>query len=176
MAMTGRATPASPAVAAVPSPMVLETIPSAPAAAFSPETVTSTTLAPVTVVSRPVPAAATPAPPPAPPDARALLRAGHYPDAARAFAKSARAAGRGAAVIQLFVACSSETLQKAVDNAGGAELLILPVNFKGRDCYRLGWGLYPSSAQATAAVRNVPEYFRTGGAAPKVLPVSEALP
>jgi hypothetical protein len=178
MAMTGRATPASPAVAAVPSPMVLES----PVAALPTQSVPSTTLAavvssPVAPVVPPV-AATTPAPPVAAahPDARALLRAGNYPDAARAFAKAARGAGRGAAVIQLFVACSAETVQKAVDNAGGTELLILPVNFKGRDCYRLGWGLYPSSAQATAAVGNVPEYFRTGGAAPKVLAVSEALP
>jgi hypothetical protein len=50
------------------------------------------------------------------------------------------------------------------------------VNFKGRECYRLGWGLYPSQALAAAAVRNVPEYFRSGGAAPRVLAVSEALP
>jgi hypothetical protein len=185
IALAGRKTPPSPTAAVVlPSPMVLEMSPKTPAV-LPAETVPATTLAATTVVSTPVPAptahpaaAATAAPPraAAPPDGRALLRAGNYPDAARAFAKSARASGRGAAVIQLFVACSAETVQKAVDNAGGSELLILPVNFKGRDCYRLGWGLYPSSALATAAVRNVPEYFRTGGAAPKVLPVSEALP
>lgn len=137
----------------------------------APPTTAKPTAAPVAAATARPPAIST-----APPDARALLRAGNYPDAARAFATSARAAGKGAAVIQLFVACSGETVQKAVDNAGGTELLILPVNFKGRDCYRLGWGLYPSQARAAAALRAVPEYFRTGGAAPKVLAVSEALP
>ena len=43
---------------------------------------------------------------------------GNYPEAARAFAASARAAGKRRPVIQLLVACSAETVQKAVDNAG----------------------------------------------------------
>jgi hypothetical protein len=181
------------AATASPSPIVLTTVPPTPAAVAAasgaapaaglPSAATGgarPTSAPLAAPSRPAPeAAATARPPassPATPDARALLRAGNYPDAARAFATSARSAGKGAAVIQLFVACSGETVQKAVDNAGGAELLILPVNFKGRDCYRLGWGLYSSPARAAAALGAVPEYFRTGGAAPKVLAVSEALP
>jgi uncharacterized protein DUF4388 len=168
------ATSASPTTrATVPPPGTAVASPTATAAG-APSTTGSA--APPT----PAPVAAATARPPAtsaiPPDARGLLSAGHYPDAARAFATSARAAGKGAAVIQLFVACSAETVQKAVDNASGTELLILPVSYKGRDCYRLGWGIYPSQARAAAAVRTVPEYFRSGGAAPKVLAVSEALP
>jgi septal ring-binding cell division protein DamX len=110
------------------------------------------------------------------PDGRALLRAGRYPEAARAFASSTRAAGKSAAVIQLLIACSAETVQKAVDNASAAELFILPVNFKGRDCYRLCWGLYPSEARASSALRTVPEYFRIGGAAPRVVGAPEVAP
>ena len=124
------------------------------------------------VIATPRPAAV----PSAAPDGRALLRAGRYPEAARAFAAQARAAGRGAAVLQLLIACSTETIQKAVDNASAPELLILPVNFKGRECYRLCWGLYPSEGKASAAVRGVPEYFRNGGASPKVLGTSEVAP
>jgi septal ring-binding cell division protein DamX len=109
-------------------------------------------------------------------DARALLRGGRYPEAARAFVSSARAAGKGAAVIQLLVACSTETIQKAVDNASAPEILIFPVNFKGRECYRLCWGLYPSESRASAALRTVPDYFKSGGATPRVLSVSEVAP
>jgi septal ring-binding cell division protein DamX len=121
--------------------------------------------------------AATPKPaPPAAADGHALLRTGNYPAAAKAFVSSTRAAGKSAAVIQLLIACSTETVQKAVDSGAASELVILPVNFKGRDCYRLVWGVYPSSARATAALRNVPDYFLSGGAAPKVLGASEVIP
>ncbi len=89
---------------------------------------------------------------------------------------STRAAGKGAAVIQLLIACSSDTVQKAVDSGSASDLVILPVDFKGRDCYRLVWGVYPSATRATAALSTVPEYFRNGGAAPKVLGVSEVIP
>ena len=86
------------------------------------------------------------------------------------------AGGQNAAVIQLLIACSTETVQKAIDSGNASQLVILPVNFKGRDCYRLAWGVYPSSSKATAALRDVPEYFRNGGATPKVLGASEVVP
>jgi hypothetical protein len=137
---------------------------------------TRPTAAPATAAPPPV-AAATPRPaPPAAADGQALLRSGNYPAAARAFVSSTRAAGKSAAVIQLLIACSTETVQKAVDSGNASELVILPVDFKGRDCYRLVWGVYPSSTRATAALRDVPEYFRSGGAAPKVLGASEVIP
>jgi hypothetical protein len=130
------------------------------------------------VATPPPVAAATPrpAPPAAAPDGHALLRTGNYPAAARAFVTSTRLAGKNAAVIQLLIACSTETVQKAIDSGNASELVILPVNFKGRDCYRLAWGVYPSSSKATAALRDVPEYFRNGGATPKVLGASEVVP
>lgn len=159
----------------VPSPA-----PAAPSAAPStaaatsrpaPPTVAPATAPPPVAVSTP-----RPSPPAAAPDGRALLRTGRFPEAARAFVSSTRAAGKGAAVIQLLIACSSETVQKAVDSGSASDLVILPVDFKGRDCYRLVWGVYPSATRATAALSTVPEYFRNGGAAPKVLGVSEVIP
>lgn len=53
------------------------------------------------------------------------------------------------------------------------DLYVLPVHYKGKDCYRLGWGLYESEAKANAGARSLPDYFRHGGARPKVLPVAE---
>jgi uncharacterized protein DUF4388 len=163
------------AATVVPSPL-----PAAPSAAPSaaaatprpaPPTVAPATAPPPVAVSTP-----RPSPPATAPDGRALLRAGRFPEAARAFVSSTRAAGKGAAVIQLLIACSSETVQKAVDSGSASDLVILPVDFKGRDCYRLVWGVYPSATRATAALSTVPEYFRNGGAAPKVLGVSEVVP
>jgi septal ring-binding cell division protein DamX len=161
------------AVAEAPSPA--GAVPTTVAAV--PTTIPATTLRAAPVGTPPPVAAATPRPaPPVAADGQALLRAGNYPGAARAFVSQTRAAGKSAAVIQLLVACSTETVQKAVDSGNASDLMILPVNFKGRDCYRLVWGVYPSSTRATAALRNVPEYFRTGGAAPKVLGAVEVIP
>ncbi len=78
--------------------------------------------------------------------------------------------------MQLLVACSEETIQKAVAAVPADELLILPVSYKGRSCYRVCWGLYASEEQAAAAGRSLPEYFRRGGAIPKVSPVASLLP
>jgi len=108
--------------------------------------------------------------------ARALLQGGRYPEAARLFAADMKAAGRSAATLQLLIACSSETVQKAVESVGSDELLIVPVQFQGRDCYRLCWGVYPSPARATAALRTLPGYFRERGATPRVMPAAEIAP
>lgn len=109
-------------------------------------------------------------------DARILLQKGELAEAARGFAASLRKSPSGGFSIQLLVACSDDTVQKAVQNVPAPELYILTVNFKGRDCYRLCWGIYESEARAGSAVNSVPEYFRRGGAAPKVVPTSGILP
>ena len=168
-------TPTTTLATVVPSP-----VPAAPSAAPSTGAATSRPAPPtVAPASAPTPVAAStprPSPPAAAPDGRALLRASRFPEAAHAFVSSTRAMGKGAAVIQLLIACSSETVQKAVDSGSASDLVILPVDFKGRNCYRLVWGVYPSATRATAALSTVPEYFRNGGAAPKVLAVSEVIP
>ena len=132
--------------------------------------------------------AATPTPRPASPpsaapvvapavgDSRALLRQGQFPAAARGFAANLRKSARGAASIQLLVACSEETIQKAVQQVDSAELYILPVSLKGRACYRMCWGVYADGERAGSALRSLPSYFRDGGATPKVVPASELLP
>jgi len=153
-------------------------------------TVPATTLAaaptPVSVptpVARPLatPRPATPAPTSAPAanlldQARRALRGGNYDEAARAFAAHIRRAPAGTATIQLLVACSTDTVQKAMSEVGSAELFILPVSYKGRECYRMAWGVYPDSARAASAARSLPEYFRRGGATPRVMPAAEVVP
>ncbi len=148
-----------------------------------------TTLAPVpTPVAVPTRAATPPPVPPATPppgtapaatlldQARTALRSGNYDQAARAFAAHIRRAPAGTATIQLLVACSTDTVQKAMSEVGSAELFILPVNYKGRDCYRMAWGVYPDAARAASAARSLPDYFRRGGATPRVMPASEIVP
>jgi septal ring-binding cell division protein DamX len=83
---------------------------------------------------------------------------------------------RGRYSLQLLVACAPENVQKAVAAVPADELFILPVNLKGRACYRLGWGVYDSRPAAEAAAAALPTYFRQGGVAPRVSPLVELLP
>jgi len=108
--------------------------------------------------------------------ARSLLLDGRFPEAADGFAATLRRVPAGTTSVQLLVACSSETVQKAVQNVSSADLFIVPVSFRGRDCYRVCWGLYSSPSDAESATRSVPEYFTKGGASPRVVSASEILP
>jgi septal ring-binding cell division protein DamX len=153
----------------------------APAATSTPRPA----LSPVTATATPVPVLPSPRVPvrPSPAaqarpgatnlaEARTLLKSGDFDAAAQGFAATVKAAPASSASVQILVACSPETVQKAVQNAGSPELFIVPVNYKGRDCYRLCWGLYESSSRAASAVRSLPEYFRKG-ATPRVVGASE---
>jgi septal ring-binding cell division protein DamX len=95
-------------------------------------------------------------------------------EAAQEFASGLKKSGAQFS-IQILVACSTETIQKANQSVPGDELYILPVTFKGRSCYRLCWGSYPTEEAAAAALRALPEYFRRGGATPKVMPTAGML-
>jgi hypothetical protein len=106
--------------------------------------------------------------------ARTRLRGGQYREAANAFAAHLRAA-RGALTIQLLVACSDDTVRKAADSVSQDELYIVPIDYKGRSCYRIGWGLYDSEARATSAIRSLPDYFRQPGVTPRVVSASTFL-
>jgi hypothetical protein len=108
-------------------------------------------------------------------EARQLLERRDYDRAARAFAQSVRAKGARFSV-QLLVACSDETVGKALANASGPDLFILPVSYKGRSCYRLCWGLFDDEGRAQSAVASVPPYFLDGGARPRVSPTAGLLP
>jgi septal ring-binding cell division protein DamX len=125
--------------------------------------------------------AATPSapPPPAPAgilDPREAFRRGDYTTAARGFEAKLRAEARGAHTVQILVACSDETLQKAQQNAPQPELFIVPVAYQGRSCYRLCWGVFDSESRARAATGDVPAYFRENGAKPKPVTSASILP
>lgn len=158
------------------APVVTATSSAKPAAVVSPSGPAPT----ATTMPAAKPAAAKAAPPAstsAPAgiaEARTLLRKSQFDDAARAF-QSHFKSSRASYSVQILVACSTETLQKAASAVPADDLYVLPVHYKGKDCYRLGWGLYESEAKANAGARSVPDYFRHGGARPKVVAVAELL-
>jgi septal ring-binding cell division protein DamX len=97
------------------------------------------------------------------------MRRGSLGDAAKGFAANVQAAKGAPFTIQLLVACSTETVQKALDSVNEDELYILPVNYQGKACHRVCWGLYDSEGRADSASRRLPGYFRQNGASPKVV-------
>jgi len=107
-------------------------------------------------------------------EARSLLRSGQFPTAAHAFAAQFRRAGT-AFTVQLMVACSDETVKKAVNSVGQDELYIVPVDHKGRSCYKIGWGLYDSESRAASALKALPDYFRQPGVTPRVVTTATVL-
>ncbi|HET9314509.1 MAG TPA: DUF4388 domain-containing protein, partial [Vicinamibacteria bacterium] len=157
-------------------------------------TATAATTPPLSAASAPPPVTAAPevarTPPPPPQttapgrsgerltlvEARTLMRQGRLPQAARGFETNVKSAPSGTLSVQLLVACAPETVQKALDGVQSEELFILPVHYNGRDCFRMCWGLYSTPAKANSAMRGLPDYFRVGGAKPKVIPVVSLLP
>jgi septal ring-binding cell division protein DamX len=97
------------------------------------------------------------------------MRKGSLGPAAEGFAANVKAAPGTPFTIQLLVACSTDTVQKALDQVAADDLYILPVNYKGKSCHRICWGLYDSESGADAAARNLPGYFAENGATPKVV-------
>ncbi|HLA77309.1 MAG TPA: DUF4388 domain-containing protein [Vicinamibacteria bacterium] len=163
-------------------------IPATPAPSFPPASLAPSPTASATGV--PAPSAEPASPPPATQtspraslpavapgltEARNLLQGGQLDQAAHGFLAHVKSQP-GSSTIQILVACSAETVQKATASAGGPELFIVPVSFKGRDCYRLCWGLYPNQAAAETALPGLPAYFREGGAKPRVIAGREILP
>jgi Domain of unknown function (DUF4388) len=173
---TLRAATPAPIATVAPTPVPTPSSPVSVAATAPPSTLPPTTAPPVKAppVTAP-PVTAAPVAASASGDARRLLRSGSFPEAARGFTSEVKRAGNRFSV-QVLVACSGDTVQKALDNVPSSELFILPVSYRGKACYRLCWGLYESQDRAAAALLSLPDYFRQGGASPKVSPAASLLP
>ena len=182
-----RATP-TPAPPVTPS----STLASLPSDAVTPTPEASALPKPLPSAAATPPPTAPPTPPPTPPPtstvpakpasalgglpaARQLLDRRDFASAARGFEANLRSSPEARFSVQLLVACSDDTVDKAVAQAGSPDLFILPVNYKGRSCYRMCWGLYDTEARANAATSAIPAYFREGGARPRVMPTSGLL-
>jgi septal ring-binding cell division protein DamX len=170
-----RPAPGTPSHTNAPATLVATTTttlsPTPPTTLVAPDT--TAVAAPVTTLAQK--AAAAPAPPPLA-DARSALRKGEFGVAARGFVANLRSAGGDTHTIQILVACSDDTVQKAVQAVSAADLFIVPVDYKGKSCYRVCWGIYDSEGKARAAVASVPGYFTTNGARPKAVQAATVLP
>jgi hypothetical protein len=103
-----------------------------------------------------------------------LLRRGQFDEAARGFQTHLKDA-KATHSVQVLLACSTETMEKVVKSVQAEDLFIVPINYRGKSCYRVGWGLYDSEAKAKAGMRAVPAYFTAENNRPKVVTLAEML-
>lgn len=102
------------------------------------------------------------------------LKAGRLAEAAAGFAIVARSRDAEFSV-QLLVACSAQTVEKAVQNDPSTELFILPATIGGKPCHRLMRGFFKTNDEATQAVAALPAYYVAEGAKPRAVPVKSVL-
>ena len=192
-----RPTPATPsgtplALGTPPSPSSPLPVPSsaatAPPPAEAPSTKAAAALPTVSPMATPVatpqpikaqaPAAAvvkaTPTTRPAPGSGYEALKAGRLAEAAAAFETAAQSRKEEFSV-QLLVACSAQTIEKAIQNDTSADLFVLPATISGKPCYRLMRGFFKTNSDATDSVATLPPYYIVEGAKPKVVAVKAAL-
>ena len=104
--------------------------------------------------------------------ARQHLDQGDVAAAARQFESWVLAENSNRFTLQVMIACQEETVKGAGIRAGAdTPLFVLPYSLKGRDCYRVCWGLYSDGDAARGAVSGVPREV-TGAAVPLLVRVS----
>jgi hypothetical protein len=77
--------------------------------------------------------------------------------------------------VQLLVACSPTTIEKAIQNDPSTELFTLPATIGGKPCHRLMRGFFKTSGEAAQAVAALPGYYVAEGAKPKAVPLKSVL-
>ena len=188
-----------PAVAGSPPPAATAPVPAAQiptTAAGTPAPLKPSTPVPkATPKPTPIPVPATPAPTQAPVVARATpappapqmkppavtgsgydaMKAGRLAEAGSIFASAAKTRTLEFSV-QLLVACSAQTVEKAMQNDPSPDLFILPATLSGKPCHRLMRGFYRSEAEAAKAVASLPPYYVAEGAKPRAMSIKAVLP
>jgi septal ring-binding cell division protein DamX len=157
-----------------------------------PPTVATTTIkpsptpAPVTATHAVVvrPAAAAVPPPPAPTNSSTRLQRtatgttitntpqpGASSDAVRSrydsMARDFAAQPGGKYTVQFELVCETTSITRAIAEAG-SKVWFVPINYHGRPCYRVFWGRYETSAEASTAAKQLPAGL---GATPVVVKI-----
>jgi hypothetical protein len=102
------------------------------------------------------------------------LKAGRLNEAAAAFESIARLRS-GEFTVQILIACSAQTIAKAVQNDSSTDLFIVSATFDAKPCHRLLRGLYKTNAEANQALATLPAYYTAEGAKPRAVAVKSVL-
>lgn len=165
--------PAANTGAATPTPVVSAPSPT-PLSAAKP-TVAPTAEATPIQTPRGAPVAATPAGATASGSAYQAMKAGRLDEASTAFANLARSRSTEFSV-QILVACSAQTIEKAIQNDPSPDLFVLPASMDGKACHRLLRGFYKTTAEAARSVSGFPPYYAAEGAKPRTVAIKAVLP
>ena|GEM_PF-284449 len=96
---------------------------------------------------------------PACPAARELMARGVYAQAAQAFQKEIQG-GPAAYSIRIAVSCLPSSIAGALNAAEGhREFMLVPGRLDGQPCFQALWGLFPTRADALAALDELPGTF-----------------
>ena len=68
---------------------------------------------------------------------------------------------QGNFTVQFELVCQEVSLGKALEG-GGANVWFVPISYRGKSCYRVFWGHYPTHEAADAAVNQIPAALRGG--------------
>jgi septal ring-binding cell division protein DamX len=92
-------------------------------------------------------------------------------DAARAkydgMARDFAAQKGGSYTVQFELVCETASITRALAEAGD-KVWFVPTSYRGRPCYRVFWGRFDSSAEASAASKQLPAAL---GATPVVVKI-----
>jgi hypothetical protein len=78
--------------------------------------------------------------------------------------------------IQIEIACQPGTVMEAFQILNDApELMVVPLDYKGRACYRVLYGVYSSSETAQRSRSKLPQEFLKQESPAQVIPLSKAL-
>lgn len=101
-----------------------------------------------------------------------LARSGRIPEAADLWFRMLSAQPQVGWTVQVEVACRQETVQNGLTAfEDGSRILVVPIVYRGRPCYRVLYGIYDSQSAATQAVRSLPVLFLKQESPPKAVPI-----
>ncbi|HEY4491720.1 MAG TPA: hypothetical protein VI958_06935, partial [Acidobacteriota bacterium] len=104
-----------------------------------------------------------------------MARMGKLAQAAQSW-KQQLSRNRTKFTVQLEIACQEKTVFEALQLLEySQDIIIVPIDFKGRSCYRVLYGIYPSTSQGRAAREQLPSQFLDLPSPPQVVSITKIL-
>jgi septal ring-binding cell division protein DamX len=101
---------------------------------------------------------------------------GRIQEASLAWFRQLSAAPKSNYTLQLEIACQAQTVSEAFSSfPDPAQLMVIPISYKGRMCYRVIFGLFSSEAAANGAIGEIPAMFMNQQPPPKPVQLSKII-
>lgn len=104
-----------------------------------------------------------------------LLKSGRTMEAANSW-RNALLPKRSRYTVQLEIACQESTIMEAFQMLNDSpELAVVPLDYHGKACYRVLYGVYPTAEEAQAKRSRLPQDFLRQDSPAQVIPLAKAL-